>query len=82
MLSQIIAFYEGDIIASNGRDYSVNETRESESENLFRVVSALTATSFSISAYLCNPFSCVGNVGNPVVEYSAMNNVKNLQIQC
>ena len=42
----------------------------------------LTVISFSVSENLCNPFSCVGIVGNPVVQYSTMNKVTNLQLQC
>ena len=81
-LRTIYDFYKGDIIGNTGQEYSVTEMRGFVSKNLFRVVSVLTATSFSISTYLSNPFSCVGSVGNPVVEHSTMNNVTNLQIQC
>ena len=51
-------------------------------QNSFRVVSTLTVASFSVLDNLCSPFSCVGIVGNPVVQYNTMVNITNLQLQC
>jgi hypothetical protein len=73
---------KGDIIGNSGPEYFVNETRDFEAQNSFRVVSTLTLASFSVSDSLCNPFTCVGTAGNPVVQYTTMKNATNLQLQC
>lgn len=76
---------KGDVIGNETYTrpgYSVDQTRGQDNETSYRVTSVLNVTSFSLSAYLRSPFTCIGRVGNPVVERAIMRNVSDLRVQC
>ena len=74
------------LIISNGTsgspEYSVEERREVETDNSSRVVSVLNTTSYSVTAHVRGGFSCVGSIGNPVIERVVTRSVMDVRVQC
>ena len=63
-------------------DFSVEERREGDqADNTSRVVSVLNITSLSVTTHVRGGFSCVGSIGNPILERVVTRNVMNLRVQ-
>ena len=68
--------------ASSGYSIEENLIRGLDSNDSSQFVSRLSVASFSLAAHLRRPLTCIGGVGNPVVERFSQKNVPDPQVQC
>lgn len=76
--------FKGETISNVSSGYSIEENLITglNSNSSSQFVSRLSLASFSLAAHLHRPLTCVGRVGNPVVEHSSQKDVPDPQVQC